>query len=261
VISSDSEDAMKKLTLFILLFIASGQPLMAADPEMAKVETALKGLMPKASPDAIAESAISGLYEAVYGAQVVYVSSNGQFMIEGDIYDLKKRVNLTETKRQGGRLKAMNSIDDKSMIVFKPEKGKAKHVITAFTDIDCGYCRKLHDQVKAYNKLGIELRYLAFPRAGIDSPSYHKAVAVWCATDRNKAMNFAKGGANLSQLQQVAQVEDKACKDPIKNHYEMARQVGVTGTPTLVMEDGSVLPGYVPPERLIKILDSSAKKI
>ena len=252
---------MKKLTLFILLFIASGQPLMAADPEIAKVETALKGLMPKASPDAIAESAISGLYEAVYGAQVVYVSSNGQFMIEGDIYDLKKRVNLTETKRQGGRLKAMNSIDEKSMISFKPEKGKAKYVITAFTDIDCGYCRKLHDQVKDYNKLGIELRYLAFPRAGIDSPSYQKAVAVWCAVDRNKAMSFAKGGANLSQLQQVAQVEDKSCKDPIKNHYDTAKQVGVTGTPTLVMEDGSVLPGYVPPEKLIKILDSSAKKI
>ena len=183
-------------------------------------------------------------------------------MIERDIYDLKRRVNLTEAKRQGGRAKTMNSIDEKSMIVFSPEKSKAKHVITAFTDIDCGYCRKLHDQVKDYNKLAIELRYLAYPRAGLQSKSYQKAVAVWCAVDRNKAMSFAKGGAKLAQLQQMTQVEDKTCKDSIKTHYEAARQIGVTGTPTLVMEDGSVLPGYVPPDRLIKILDSSsAKKI
>ncbi len=252
---------MKNLTLIFLMAMLAVQSAMAEDPQMAKVETALKGLMPKAEPDAIAESAIPGLYEAVYGAQVVYVSSNGQYMIEGDIYDLKRRVNLTETKRQGGRVKAMDSIDEKSMIVFKPENGKAKHIITAFTDIDCGYCRKLHEQVKDYNKLGIELRYLAYPRAGMQSKSYYKAVAVWCAVDKNKAMGFAKGGATLSQLQQMTQVEDKTCKDAIRAHYEAAKQVGVTGTPTLVMEDGSVLPGYVPPERLIKILDSKAKKI
>jgi len=251
---------MKILALFIMM-LAGGQTVLADDPQLAKVETALKGLMPKAKPDAIAESAIPGLYEAVYGAQVVYVTANGQYMIEGDIYDLKQRVNLTEAKRQGGRLKAVNSIEHKSMIVFKPEKNKSKYVLSVFTDIDCGYCRKLHEQVKDYNKLGIELHYLAYPRAGLQSKSYQKAVAVWCAVDRNKAMSFAKGGATLAQLQKLTQVEDQSCKDAIKIHYETAREVGVTGTPTLVMEDGSVLPGYVPPDRLIKILDSNAKKI
>ena len=113
--------------------------------------------------------------------------------------------------------------------------------------------------MQEYNDLGIAIRYASYPRAGVNSPSYDKAAAVWCAVDRNKAMNLAKGGASLEQLKVLDQVKDKSCKDPIQKQMKIANLVGVTGTPTLVMEDGSVLPGYLPPQRLLEALDEDAK--
>lgn len=251
---------MKNLWLIALLTIFTTQVAYAEDKGLASVKAALKVLMPKAQADSVAKSGLPGIYEAVYGAQVIYISTDGRFMFDGDLYDVQRRVNLTEEKRQGGRVKAMSGIDKDSMIIFSP-KGKVKHTITAFTDIDCGYCRKLHKEMKDYNDMGIEVRYVAYPRAGLNSDSYRKAAAVWCAVDSNKAMNFAKGGAKLEQLQQVKQVKDETCKDPIKRHMEVANTIGVTGTPTLVLQDGSVLPGYVPAKRLIQVLENQADKI
>lgn len=252
---------MKKSVLIALTLFVIAPFANAEDKDLATVTAALNALMPKVKADSVAKSAIPGMYEAVYGAQVVYISADGRFMIEGDLYDMQRRVNLTEEKRQLGRVKAMDTIDEDSMIVFKSTAGKAKYVITAFTDIDCGYCRKLHKEMKQYNDLGIEVRYVSYPRAGLKSPAYQKAVAVWCAKDRNEAMTEAKNGVKLDQLQKIEQVADKTCKDPIAEHMKVANAVGVSGTPTLVMEDGSVLPGYVPAQRLLKILEDSAKKI
>lgn len=241
-----------------LMVLSIAQPLIAADKGMTAVKASLKSIT-NAEPDAISESVIPGVFEAVFGAQVVYLTADGRYMLEGEIYDIKNRVNVTEDKRKAGRLKAVKTLDKEGMIVF-PAKGETKHVITTFTDIDCGYCRKLHDQVKEYNEMGIEIRYAAFPRAGLKSKSFDKAAAVWCAVDRNKAMTFAKGGAKLTQLQALEQVKQKNCKDPIAKHFQTAREIGVTGTPTLVMDNGQVIPGYVPPERLIKMLSEPDKK-
>jgi thiol:disulfide interchange protein DsbC len=186
------------------------------------------------------------------------MTKDGRYMIEGDVYDVQNRQNLTEAVRTTGRAKALASLDEKQMIVFRPKDKEPKYVITAFTDIDCGYCRKLHSQIKEYNDLGIEVRYASFPRSGLQTPSYFKAVAVWCAKDRNKAMTFAKGGAKLEQLQKLAQVDDsKACTDAIAKQLNTAREAGVTGTPSLFTEDGQMIPGYVPPDRLIKMLNDS----
>lgn len=251
---------MKNLWLIAFLMIFTTQVVYAEDKELESVKAALSVLMPKSQADSVSKSALPGIYEAVYGAQVIYISTDGRFMFDGDLYDVQRRVNLTEEKRQGGRVKAMSGIDEDSMIIFSP-KGKVKYTITAFTDIDCGYCRKLHKEMKDYNDLGIEVRYVSYPRAGLNSDSYYKAVAVWCAVDSNKAMTFAKGGAKLEQLKQVEQVKDETCKDPIKQHMKVANTIGVTGTPTLVLQDGSVLPGYVPAKRLIQVLEEKAKKI
>ena len=142
---------MKRLVLLAALFITglSGQMALADTSELDKVKLVLKKLMPKAEPDSVKQSAIPGLYEVVMGAHVVYVSTNGRYMMEGDMYDLKDRVNLTENKRQAGRVKAMDGIKKDDMIVFKAAPGKEKHVITAFTDIDCGRCHRSenHDRV------------------------------------------------------------------------------------------------------------------
>lgn len=252
---------MKKSVLALLALLVTGMSAhVALADDLDKVKEVLHKLMPKAEPDSVMESAIPGMYEVVLGSHVVYVSADGHYMVEGDLYDLKNRVNLTETKRQAGRVKAIDTINEDNMIVFKPQSGKVKHVITAFTDIDCGYCRKLHSQIADYNKLGIEVRYVSYPRAGKNSKSYEKAKYVWCAVDRKKAITFAKGGAKLAQLKELKQVKGKDCASEIDQDMQVADDVGVSGTPTLVMADGKVLPGYVAPDRLLKYLDEEKSK-
>jgi thiol:disulfide interchange protein DsbC len=229
----------------VFLGIGYAAAVTAGEAEdIATVKQVLSSLMPQAQPESITASALPGMYEAVYGPQIIYVSKDGRYMFEGDLYDLRTRVNLTEDRRRDGRSRVMAKIDPKTMIVFAPEK--TKHVITAFTDIDCGYCRKLHKQIAEYNDLGIEIRYLAYPRAGLNTPSYDKAVSVWCAADQREALTRAKAGEKLPKAD---------CDNPVKSHMAAAREVGVTGTPTLVLESGRVIPGYVEPKRLIQILD------
>jgi thiol:disulfide interchange protein DsbC len=115
-----------------------------------------------------------------------------------------------------------------------------------FTDIDCGYCRKLHSQIKDYDRQGIQIRYLFYPRAGMDSESARKAEAVWCAKDRHQAMSDAKRGKSVSY---------RRCDNPVREHYLLGQAVGVTGTPALVLENGELIPGYIPPNRLRRLLD------
>ena len=249
---------MKKVLILVAFIMVSTQVVYAADADIEQVKKTLQMLMPSAKPDRISETPIPGLYEAIYGTQVVYMTKDGRYMIEGDVYDVQKRVNLTESVRTSGRQKALASLDKQNMIVFSPKDQKPKYVITTFTAIDCGYCRKLHAEIQKYNDLGIEVRYAAFPRSGLQTPSYFKAVAVWCAKDRNKAMTFAKGGAKLDQLQSLEQVKNtKPCTDAISKQLTVARDAGVTGTPSMFMESGQIIPGYVPADRLIKMLNDA----
>jgi len=213
--------------------------------------------MPNAKVDRINASVLPGMYEAVFGPQVIYLSKDGRYVFEGDLYDLSTRTNLTEAARRDGREKVISNLDTTNMIIFSPEN--PKYTITAFTDIDCGYCRKLHKHIADYNKLGIAFRYLSFPRSGVNSPSYDKALSVWCAKDRKQAITFAKNGAKLEQIKEIAQVEGKDCKKIVLGHMSAAKEVGVTGTPTLVLENGQVIPGYVEPEHLLQILEQMQK--
>lgn len=231
-----------------LVFATQSQAGEAED--INTIQKVLAGLMPQAKADSIKPSGFPGMYEAIYGPQIIYISADGRYMLEGDLYDLKNQMNLTETKRRVARAKTVRSMDEKTMVVFTPGADKVKYTITAFTDIDCGYCRKMHKQMKQYNDLGIAFRYLAYPRSGVNTPSYFKAVSVWCAEDKQAAMTQAKSGVNLPKVD---------CKTPIKAHMDAAKLVGVTGTPTMVLESGRVIPGYVEPKRLIKILDQLKK--
>jgi len=236
---------MRKPTALLVSLLASF-PLVAAaqgTPEEA-IKKALEPVLP-AGPDSITPSPIDGVYEVSAGSRVVYVSADGRYVLQGDLIDLKKQVNVTEARRSAGRADVLKEMDEDSMIVFAPE-GEAKHTVTVFTDIDCPYCRKLHQEVGKMNEMGIEVRYMAYPRAGVGSASYGKAVSVWCADDRQEAMSTAKNGGK---------VEQKSCDNPVKQHMVMADKVGVRGTPAIFLEDGRMLPGYVPAERLAKILE------
>ena len=184
------------------------------------------------------------LYEALVDGEIVYFSKDGRYVFQGDIIDIESRQNITENKRRGLKKEEIDSFNEADMIIFEAEK--TKHTLTVFTDIDCGYCRKLHQQISEYNALGIKVRYMAFPRSGLDSESFDKAVSVWCADDRKQAMTDAKSGSSIKV---------NSCDNPIKDHFEAGRRLGITGTPALFLESGELLPGYIPPMRLIQILD------
>ena len=191
----------------------------------------------------------TGFYEAVINGQILYFSKDGRYVIQGDMVSLDSRINLTEQRRVSLRKDALAKLDEKDMIIFGPQK--AKYTITVFTDIDCGYCRKMHAEMEKYNDLGIRVRYLSFPRGGIGSKSYDDAVNVWCAADRQKAMTKAKQGQ---------EIPTKTCANPVKAEFELGQQLGVQGTPSIFLESGQNLPGYLPPEKLIQVLDENSSQ-
>ncbi len=217
----------------------------------AAITKALESFAPGLKADSIKPIAAPRFYEVTFGAEVVYISQDGLYMLQGDLVDIERRINLTEHVRGTGRLKLIEALDESEMIVFAPEK--VKYTVTVFTDIDCPYCRKLHDEMAAYNELGISIRYLAYPRAGIGSKSYDKIVAAWCSKDPKAAMTLAKAGKKIKK-----EIED--CKDPVREHMELVRVLGVTGTPALIFEDGTLIPGYVPAERLITLLEENKQQ-
>ncbi|MDX1252426.1 MAG: DsbC family protein [Gammaproteobacteria bacterium] len=239
---------MKKLCLIVLLGLFGVQAVMADDADTADIRKALETLSPGAKPDSIAPSSIPGLYEVVVGADVLYVTKNGRYLLHGDMLDLQTKKNLTEDKRTAGRLKLVNAMPEDKMVVFAPKK--VKHTITVFTDIDCPYCRKMHAEMAELNRAGIKVRYLLYPRAGLNSESYQKAVSVWCAKDHRAALTKAKA---------TGDIERKNCANPVQEHMALADKVGVSGTPTLVLEDGTAVPGYVPAPRLAALLEGNGK--
>ena len=191
---------------------------------------------------------IQNLYQVTLGPMVVYMSGNGQYLFTGKIIDLAHRVNLTDLARQKAVKATLAKVPESSMIIY-PAKGQQKHVITVFTDIDCPYCHKLHQEIPKLNAAGITVRYLSYPRAGIGSKSYQKAVSVWCASDRNQAMNDAMQG----------KITSKNCQNTVADQYQLAQVFNVSGTPTIILEDGRVIPGYIPTEKLIQLLNSSQR--
>ncbi|RMH21938.1 MAG: DsbC family protein, partial [Gammaproteobacteria bacterium] len=174
---------MNKRTVALLFFglsmIFSSLPGLADEKQ---VLNALHDLFPDRQPDHVNHERIPGWHEAVYGTQVFYVSDDGRFVMQGDIYDLKHQKNLTEEIRIAQRKQILETLDDEHLIVFKPKK--TLYHLVVFSDIDCGYCRKLHSEIQNYLDQGIEIRYVLFPRTGEYTSSYYKAVSVWCSDDR-----------------------------------------------------------------------------
>lgn len=211
------------------------------------IKDKLAEIMPGVTIESIQPLDNTGLYEAIINGEIVYFSKDARYVFQGDVISLEKRQNITELKRVDLRKQTLASVDDAEMIVYEPKK--TEYTLTVFTDIDCGYCRKLHEQMAEYNALGIRIRYMAFPRAGVDSESYDKAVDVWCAKDRNQALTDAKNGI---------EVNSETCKAPVQAQYELGKRLGVSGTPALFLESGELLPGYIPPKRLKEILDQKA---
>ena len=211
-------------------------------------DTAIKAALKKAIPDAKIESLkaseIQGLREVSIEGAIFYVSEDGKYLVQGHIIDIATKKDLTEAKLASSRIRALKAVGEKNMIIFKPTT--VKHKVYVFTDIDCGYCRKLHGQINDYLAEGIQVNYLFFPRAGKGSDSYNKTVSVLCSKDRKKALTAAKSGTDP---------EKKTCKTPLDQHMDLAQLFEVRGTPMIVTEKGNILPGYVPPKALKNALE------
>lgn len=232
---------MKKLLLSATLALLAVNA--QADEKIVR-ETLLKA-MPALQIDSVKSSPMKGIFEVTVGGDIVYVSEDGKYLLQGRLIDTATRTDLTEEKLSGARKIALDKLGEDKMIIFKPKIHT--YTATVFTDIDCGYCRKLHSELDAYLAEGIEIRYLFYPRAGRGSDSYKKAVSVWCAKDRNAALTAAK---------KDQKVEQKICANPIDEHMALANSFDVKGTPMIVTEKGTVYPGYLPAKQLVEILKS-----
>lgn len=218
---------------------------LAADPDQA-IRATLTKLQPDMPIEAIAESPMTGLYQVhLKGGRLLYASADGQFLMQGNLYQMKgdEAVNLTRQAESTGVAKEINAIPLSDMVVFSP-KEPAKAHITVFTDTDCGYCQKLHSEVPELNRRGIEVRYVAFPRQGVDSHGYNSLVSVWCSENRQEAMNKAKARQELPPAN---------CANPVAKQYELGQMIGVNGTPAIVLGNGELIPGYQPAPQLAEI--------
>lgn len=242
-----------KSSVLGLLFLAASAPLYAADQskEEQVVRDALKTLVPGGmSVESVQLSPVPGFYQvSLSGTTVVYVSTDGKYLLQGTLLDIATRDNLTERARAGQRRGVLTGIKDDQTILFSPKD--PKYTVTVFTDIDCGYCRRLHQQIGEYNDLGIAVKYLFFPRAGLGSASYKKAVSVWCSADRHQAMTEAKAGTELPEAN---------CNNPIAADFELGRDVGVEGTPAIYSTEGVQLGGYLPPQQMLQRLNALAER-
>ena len=220
----------------------------AEKPEDVAARAALKQLVPQAKVDAVEAAPLPGYRQIIVGSQMVYISDDGKYLLQGTLYDAQSKRDLTGSRLAVDHKKKVDAVPSSKRIVFAPEK--PKYTITVFTDLDCGYCRKLHSQIAEYNKRGIEVDYLFFPRSGLNSPSYDKAVSVWCAKDRNAAFTAAKAGQNPPPAK---------CDNPVADEFKLGGQVGVDGTPTVFAPDGTKIGGYLSPTDMLAKLENLGK--
>ena len=214
------------------------------------VLTVAASLLPDTEPDRVEPAPVAGFYQAIFGTRVVYLSADGRYLLYGDLIDINKNLNLTEDARRAGRRQVIEDLDEAGMVVFAPQN--VESTITVFTDTSCGYCVKLHQEIAHTVAGGVKVRYVGFPRAGVNSASGETLVSVWCADNPQQAMTDAKMGIAI---------ETKTCQTQIGRHMEAAELVGVRGTPTIVLEDGTVIPGYVPAGELVERSNRAAELV
>ena len=235
---------MKKV-IKVLIVSLFGLVLSDVNADEAAIRQAMTKSMPSVKVDSVKPAVVKGLFEVVVGANIYYVSEDGKYLLQGRLVDVAARKDLTEEKLNVTRKLSIEKMGQANMIVFKPKI--TKYTVTIFTDIDCGYCRKLHSEIDQYLAQGITIQYLFFPRAGKGSDSYNKAVSVWCAEDRNAALTAAKKDQKLPE---------KTCDNPIDEHMQLAAEFDVKGTPMIISENGNVYPGYLPAKQLVEALEN-----
>ena len=211
-------------------------------PDLQIVEQKLKNLRPDLPIKDVYNSPVSGIIAIdLEGVTTLYVTDDAEYMFAGDLYSLSRGFsNETDKRRDKARREILSKEPLEDMIIFSPSN-EVKTFVNIFTDVDCGYCQKLHSEIASYNALGIQVRYMAYPRAGLEGDTFDKTVSAWCASDRRGAITTLKKGQGIPQ---------KSCDNPVEAHYLIGQQIGIKGTPAIITSSGEMLPGYLPPERL-----------
>ncbi|SFS07275.1 thiol:disulfide interchange protein DsbC [Dyella sp. OK004] len=236
-----------------LAFQAFAADVAAPSSAENTVRQAVLGLA-KVKIESIKPAPLPGFYQVIASGQLVYVSADGKYMMTGNLIDLASKKDISDSGWAEFRKAELAKVPQADRIVFAP--AKPLHTVTVFTDVNCGYCRALHEHVADFNKAGIALEYIAWPREGVNTtagnptPTYSEMVSVWCAADRKAAFTAAKSGKKPKET---------TCTNPVKDEFDLGVRLGVTGTPTIVADDGSVLGGYMTPEQLLKALDKRNK--
>jgi thiol:disulfide interchange protein DsbC len=218
---------------------------VAAIADQEQIKKAITGINPMIQIESVKPIDDSPFFEVTLKTgERIYTNATGSHFVAGDLYQVGTGgvKNLTDVGRRADRQELLGQLDESSLIVFSP-KGEVKHRLLVFTDIDCGYCRRLHNEIEQLQENGVEVSYAAFPRAGVGSESYNKYVSVYCAKDQNAMMTLAKQG----ETPEVA-----TCDNPVADQYQLGQKLGITGTPTLIFEDGEMQPGYAPWKELLK---------
>ncbi len=196
-------------------------------------------------PQHIDVSPVEGWYQIQKGSIIAYISDDGRYLLQGDLIDLDSQINLSSMARDEGRRDMMASLSDDDVITFAPQE--VRHTVTIFTDVGCTYCRRLHNQIEEYMAYGIAVRYLLYPRNGRASREWNTSEDIWCSMDRNQALTAAKLDRNFQTSSCDASIID--------DHYAIGQDVGLSGTPAIVLEDGTLIGGYLPPEALAARLE------
>ena len=237
---------LHKISCFILVIsvMSSAFALEDENTELQVVRAKMDAMFEEIGAENIKESPVDGWYTVHKGSIVAYVSADGRYLLQGDMIDLDQQINISEQTRTVARLEVMSSVTDDQVILFSP--AEIKHSVTVFTDVDCTYCRKLHSQIDEYLADGIEIRYVLYPRNGPASRSWNTSEDVWCARDRNRALTAAKLDRDFES--------QKCDASAITAQYMLGQSIGLTGTPAIFFEDGTLVSGYLPPETLLSRL-------
>lgn len=231
--------SLSRSTLLGLLLLSSANVALA---DQSAVLSAIKAALPQYDIKHSEFHQASGLYVVnLKDGPTLHVTKDGQFFVAGDLYRVDGTDLINETEK--AKFAKIESLSESQMIVYKASNEQAH--ITVFTDVDCGYCQLLHREVPALNDAGVTVRYLAYPRAGVGSLVYNKMVSVWCSDDPQEWLTQVKLGVEIAQ---------NTCVNPVADQYKLGNEMGVRGTPSIVFDDGTFLPGYLPAPELIKRL-------
>jgi thiol:disulfide interchange protein DsbC len=241
---------MKRRFLPVLLAgmacLMSATYAAAADESLEEMTRLLKLRLGTDNVETPVETGIEGVYQTRFGNKFAYLIEGGRYIFIGDLVDLKLARNLTEASRRELIVEAIAGFSAEKQVVF-PAEGEELAVLNVFTDTSCGYCQKLHTEVKYLQEAGISVHYIPYPRGGNRGPGYSDMRKVWCAEDKREAMSIAK----KAEPGTLSASTDCATAAYVDEGYVLGNRIGVTGTPALFTSDGASFNGYVPYQQLI----------